>query len=499
MSVNSPLTAMASLEQQVQHDLSRLNYPPSNWVIPRDGPDGKPMIDVLIVGAGMCGQTAAFALLRQGVRNIRVIDRVAAGQEGPWGTYARMKILRSPKHLTGPDLGVPSLTYRAWHEHQYGVAHWDALHKIDRLDWLSYLLWLRQQVGVPVQSRTEMTKIVASDERLQIDLNHHVQGAGFSVTVEHVYARKVVLALGRDGSGDLRWPSFASFRPADRVRNLNVFHSADTIDFSQVAGKRVAVLGAGASAFDNAATALEAGAAQVTLFARRPFLPQVNKSKGVSFPGFMLGYSSLTDDQRWRFFTYMFDEQTPPPWESVLRCDQHANFALRLGCPWLDLVSEPRQVQVHLGSGVEHFDFAILATGFNVDLLARDDLKAVREHVLVWADRIDDEQAAEHPDLARFPFLGSGFELLAAHPDAPDTLSNIHLFNHGSTLSHGALAGDIPGLATGAHRLARRIVRDLFVDDAEEHYQRLRTFNEQELVDTRYFVPLHDRDGNDAP
>jgi len=26
-----------------------------------------------------------------------------------------MDILRSPKHLTGPDLGVAALTYRAYH------------------------------------------------------------------------------------------------------------------------------------------------------------------------------------------------------------------------------------------------------------------------------------------------------------------------------------------------------------------------------------------------
>ena len=42
-------------------------------------------------------------------------------------------------------------------------------------------------------------------------------------------------------------------------------HSADDIDFRRLAGKRMGVLGVGASAFDNAATALEAGAARVDL------------------------------------------------------------------------------------------------------------------------------------------------------------------------------------------------------------------------------------------
>jgi cation diffusion facilitator CzcD-associated flavoprotein CzcO len=48
-----------------------------------------------------------------------------------------------------------------------------------------------------------------------------------------------------------------------------VAHTGHRIDFAALAGKSVAVLGAGASALDAAGTALEAGAAQVHLFVRR--------------------------------------------------------------------------------------------------------------------------------------------------------------------------------------------------------------------------------------
>ena len=33
-----------------------------------------------------------------------------------------MITLRTPKHITGPDYGVASLTPRAWYEAKYGVA-----------------------------------------------------------------------------------------------------------------------------------------------------------------------------------------------------------------------------------------------------------------------------------------------------------------------------------------------------------------------------------------
>ena len=117
-------SGLDELAAQVGHDFARMNFPAANWVPAITGPDGKPMLDALVVGAGMCGQTAAFALAREGVRSMRVVDRAERGREGPWGTYARMDILRSPKHLTGPDLGFPALTFRAWYEAQHGAEGW---------------------------------------------------------------------------------------------------------------------------------------------------------------------------------------------------------------------------------------------------------------------------------------------------------------------------------------------------------------------------------------
>ncbi len=122
------------------------------------------------------------------------------------------------------------------------------------------------------------------------------------------------------------------------------------------------MLGAGASAFDYAACALEAGA-RVDLFARRAFLPQVNKSKWTSFAGFFRGYESLDDSRKWRFYTYIFDEQVPPPWETVRRCDAHAGFTLRLATPWRDVRPQPDGVLVTTPAGQERFDAVISDCG----------------------------------------------------------------------------------------------------------------------------------------
>jgi cation diffusion facilitator CzcD-associated flavoprotein CzcO len=82
--------------------------------------------------------------------------------------------------------------------------------------------------------------------------------------------------------------------------HCRVFHSSDAIDFKRFRAGKVGVLGASASAFDNAAVALGAGAAEAHLFVRRPHLPQINKSKWTVFAGFFLGYRGLDDTTRWR-------------------------------------------------------------------------------------------------------------------------------------------------------------------------------------------------------
>jgi cation diffusion facilitator CzcD-associated flavoprotein CzcO len=477
--------ALARLAQQARADLARLNFPPANWVPPSTAPDGGAVLDVLVAGAGMCGQTAAYALLREGVANLRVIDRAARGDEGPWGTFARMLTLRSPKHLTGPDLGVPSLTFRSWYEAQHGDAGWAALHKIGRLDWRDYLLWVRETVGLQVDNGVALVSVDDEGGLLRARLS---SAAG----EETVWTRKLVLALGREGSGAPRWPEFPSLRRGDPLASGRVFHSADPIDFEALRGRRIGVLGAGASAFDNAACALEAGAV-VDLFARRNFLPQVNKSKWTSFAGFFRGFSSLDDARRWRFYTYIFDEQVPPPWETVRRCDAQPAFTLRLGTPWNDVRPQADGVAVTTPQGEERFDAVIFGTGFDVDLMDRPELARYLPHVDTWARHVGADEAERQPEAVRFPYLGDGFELRSTSETHRRALAQVHLFNWGSTMSHGAVAGDIPGLAIGAGRLAQSIARDLFVADADTHWERLQALEEPELLPTKWYVPPEGR------
>ncbi|MDP1750625.1 MAG: NAD(P)/FAD-dependent oxidoreductase [Reyranella sp.] len=476
---------LAALRKSARHDLARLNYPAANWVPERTDPDGQRVLDVLVVGAGMCGQTVGYGLLREGIGNIRVIERETHGREGPWNTTARMPILRSPKHLTGPDLGVPSLTFRAWYEAQHGAGGWDKLYKIARLDWLAYLLWVREVVGLKVENGVGLLKVEPAGDLLRATLS----------TGEIVHARKVVLANGRDGSGGFRFPSFPSFDPGNPVRHGRVFHTLEEIDFARLVGKRIGVLGVLATAIDNACTALEAGAAEAVCFARRPHLPQVNKSKGVSFPGFQRGQGMLDDDWRWKIYTYMLAAGSPPPHESVLRGQKLPGFSFRFAEPWLDVVVDKDGVTVKTAKGTEHFDVVLFGTGFDIDMGRVKEINSFSPNVKLWADARSAEEAEANAEAARYPYLGPGFEFVEKVPGRTPGLGNIHLFNWGSILSQGALAGDIPGLFFGVNRLVPAISNALFRGDVARHVQNMVELEDPELAPTDYFVPRNKRAG----
>jgi len=114
--------------------------------------------------------------------------------------------------------------------------------KIDRVEWARYLLWVRETVGIP--GREPASRYAASSSSAR---RPHLDGEGNPF----VHAKWCWRWAG-EGSGALRWPEFATLA-MPRVAWQACFHSADDIDFGALKGKRVGILGAGASAFDNAA------------------------------------------------------------------------------------------------------------------------------------------------------------------------------------------------------------------------------------------------------
>jgi cation diffusion facilitator CzcD-associated flavoprotein CzcO len=459
---------LAALEARLAYELACLQLPAPRWTPEREHL-GQAVADVAIVGAGMAGLALAAALVQRGV-SVVAYDEAPAGLEGPWATTARMETLRSPKQLAGPALGIPSLSFRAWFEAQFGEVAWESLDKIPRLQWMDYLRWYRAVLALPVANEHRVTDLRPHDDgtvELQIDV------AGRPL---RAWARRVVIATGRAGLGGPAVPQWAESLPRARWA-----HSADDNDYAALAGLRVGVIGAGASAMDSAATALEEGAAQVHLLVRRPDIPRVNKGKGASHPGFVQGYGRLADDWKWRIRHYIATQQVPPPRNSTLRVSRHANAHFHLGVAIEGAEERDGALQIRTSAGPLALDFLIFATGFGVDWRQRPMLRHVAPHIRLWKDRYRPPPDADDAELAGSPDLGAAFEFQPRAGAHCPGLERLHCFCYPATLSLGVITGDIPAISEGALQLADRLTGLLYVEDIEHHFRRLEAFSEPEV------------------
>jgi len=398
---------LAALEERLAHDLLTLNWRARPW-LPARSHGGQPVIDVLIIGAGQAGLAASMALAQQGIAAV-LLDRAATDYEGPWATTARMETLRSPKELTGPALGLPSLTFRAWFEAQWGRSAWDALDKIPRLQWMDYLRWYRRVTRADVRNEHAATAVrPRADALVEVDVHTPTGSATW-------LARRVVLATGRDGLGGAQIPAFM-----DGVGHASKgglwAHSTDVLDYATLAGKRVGVIGMGSSAMDSAGTALECGAASVDLIARRTAMPTINKSKGSGVPGLTQGHHELPDAWKWRIRHYINAQQVPPPHGSTLRVSRHAHAFFHFGCAVQQVTQQGRALQVATARGTFAFDFLILATGFAIDWAQKPEFAPFARHVRTWGERYRPPQGEE---AARGSSASGAGSAVVAHTTAP--------------------------------------------------------------------------------
>lgn len=474
--VDSGPTSLAELEARLKRDFELLVMPPAkDWLEPRVHPEYGPVLDVAVIGAGMSGLAASFALKCLAVRSLRMFDRSPEGFEGPWATFARMETLRSPPELSGPAFGFSNLTFRAWYEAQYGLAAWKEVYRIPRLQWMDYLRWYRRVIDVPIENETELTDIGGDGEFVVLTLRTR---AG----IRKVAARRVVLANGRDALGGAYTPKM--FRGLDK---RYVRHSVEDIDFDALRGKVVGVLGAGASAVDNAAEALEHGAARAAMLVRRPDVPRINKGMGIGSAGFWVGFRALTDAQKWQIVNYIDEQAIPPPRDSMLRVTRNKNFSIIPRCAPTAVRIEDGKVLLDTTRGRLAFDFLILATGLTVDWSQRPEFAALRPQVQLWGDRFTPEGRTEYAQ-ADHPYLGPALEFIEREPGTAPWVSRIHCFTFPAYLSHGPVSGDIPAISAGAERVASGVASALFAEDYERIWPRMQAWTTPELRGDEYVL-----------
>jgi cation diffusion facilitator CzcD-associated flavoprotein CzcO len=461
--------SLADHDARVAYDLACLDHGRPDWTRPRRHLDG-PVHDVIIVGGGQSGLGAAFGLLRERVSNILVLDENPAGYEGPWDTYARMVTLRTPKQITSIDFGIPSLTFRAWWEAQHGAASWAAIDKIPRRDWMDYLRWYRRVLALPVRNGARVVRIEPlPDERL-----HRVHLAGG----EALLARKVVLATGIQGGGEWHTPAMI----VEKLPRARYAHTSEAIDFAALKGRRIAILGAGASSFDNAQHALAEGVAEAHVFVRRTALPTVNPIRFMEGAGLIPRFPALGDADKYAMMASFFARNQPPTNDTFARAAAWPGFRLHLGAPWFDVAEEGGVVTVTTPQGRFPFDFLILSTGLVTDPALRPELAGFADRIARWGDRYEAPAAVANPVIDAHPYLGAGFQLLPRGAGDAALLHGLFAFNYSGLISLGLSASALSGLRQALPRLVAGVADQLFLDDKDAMMADYLAYAEPEFI-----------------
>jgi thioredoxin reductase len=213
------------------------------------------IVDLAIIGAGPYGLSIAAHL-----RKTKLTFRI-------FGTPMQSWRKQMPKGMMLKSDGFASSLYDP--DSSFTLSHYCAEMNLPYADvgipvpietFVAYGLEFQKRL-VPTLEETDITSVSRTD-------------AGFKLQTadgQVVHARRVVVAAGITYFGHL--PPFLASLPREYVT-----HSSEHHDLGHFRGKKVAVIGAGASAVDIAALLNEAGA-QVELVARRQKIAFHTKSK----------------------------------------------------------------------------------------------------------------------------------------------------------------------------------------------------------------------------
>jgi len=469
-------SSLEDLEYLVRRELDLTRYPAVNWVVPRTGPDGKPALNVLIAGGGQAGLATAFALQQQRVGNILVIDENPEGAEGPWGTYARMETLRTHKDVGGIELNIPSLSFRAWYETQYGAYSWADLYKVPTKLWHAYLAWYRKVLRLPVRNETRLAGFRdAGGGLIEIDL---VGNGG----AQRIYARTLVLATGMEGNGRRHIPEFIrSSLPRECFD-----HTHAAIDFDALSGKTVGVLGGGASAFDAAIVAAKHGAREVHIFYRDKVLNSINPGSWGEFTGYLSHFADLPPADRWRFIRQISKLKGGPPKPTLRQVAALPQIKVHAGVGWKSVRHVDGRVAIAADDGDLTADHLILGTGYVLDPSARPEIAEHLSLIRTWRDVFEPPTEDRNHASLNAHFLGTNFELLEKQVGTAPWLCRVFNFSRGAQTSMGVMPIGLSGIKFGLPRLMQGVARRLFMDDTEIYFEGVKAWQASDLgqIDT---------------
>ena len=386
-----------------------------------------PDLEVAIIGAGPHGLSAAVHLRRAGVAAHVFGVPMSFWRGMPKGMRLRSNM--SATNMIEPAGPFSLASYMAEIGERFG-------HPVSLSRFVDYGTWV-QRTAVPDVDARMVTHVTRS-------------GGGFALTLDdgaQVTARRVVVACGIAAFENM--PGGFNHLPAELVS-----HTGHHDDLARFAGKRVAVVGAGQSAFESSVLMSERGA-DVEVIARGPEIVWLRSWSPIHFMGRLgrIVYAPTDVGPLW----YSRLVATPTLFTRLPRDtqDKIAHRSIRPACSYfvkvrvdgmsLTTATEVTNAQVAregleltLSDGTtRHVDHLMFGTGYKVDVM--------RYPFLAETLVADIQRVGGYPTLRR------GFE---------SRVPGLHFLGAPAARSFGPIMRFVSGSWYGGTRLAQAVARE---------------------------------------
>ena len=144
-----------------------------------------------------------------------------------------------------------------------------------------------------------------------------------------------------------------------------------------------------------------------------------------------------------------FWHSTPPtPADTLDRVARLPTITRHAGVAWTGARCNGSDITIKTTKGAYDADFAILGTGYIVDLSVRDRncVRTWRTTIALWRDVYTPPARLENADMSRSPFLGSHFEFQEKRPGSALWLRSVFNFSRGAQLSMGSMPIGLSGV-----------------------------------------------------
>jgi FAD-dependent urate hydroxylase len=229
----------------------------------------------------------------------------------------------------------------------------------------------------------------------------------------------------------------------------------------------VVVIGGGASAFDTANAAMEAGARSVDLLVRRENLPPIHRVCLASrWHGYHRHYAELSDEMKWAYSLADLDLGVPPPRDTYYEAIRDDRFNIYGSAGIESLRYENGKIIGNYGGAEMRHDYMICGTGSRNSLVDQGELASMLPSVRLWKDGYIPNGLATHPELENSPYLGSAMQFLPRN-DRDHFVSRIYYLCSGVAHLSGFRC-NLSGLQYAAERVCHDISRTLFIENEQQ-------------------------------